>query len=64
MAYMISPNHKVMGKIYYPEAIDAESNSIIISDKYGEKQYRYPIYSLDELIDMGKETVLKYTHTN
>ena len=60
-AYMISPNHKVLAQLYYLVAVDAEKGEVILEDTYTRKQYRYPIYSKEDLIAMGQELVLKYT---
>lgn len=60
-AYMISPNHKILAQLYYLVTVDAEKGEVVLEDAYTRKQYRYPIYSKEDLIAMGEELVLKYT---
>ncbi len=62
-AYVFNSNHELIGFIHRLRKVDAENNTLIVVLDDEPKQYVYPIYSVEELISMGKEDVAKYTQT-
>lgn len=58
--YCFSPEGNYLGKISFLRAIDVEANCYIIGETGSENRYQCPIYTVEELTQLGEEYIAQW----